>query len=129
MTFYQRELQRLSKTVYANSHQVQRVIAIRRYIDMNYARELKLGLLSNIGLTSKFHLLRLFKKYYGQTPKQYLIERRLGEAKKYLKKGMTVTDTCFSVGFESAASFSTLFKSRTGLSPMSFQKRQFSRVH
>jgi AraC-like DNA-binding protein len=75
--------------------------------------------------TSKFHLLRLFKKYYGQTPKQYLIEKRIEKAKELLQEGETVTETCFATGFGSPSSFSTLFKSRVGLTPVEFQKKQF----
>ena len=40
---------------------------------------------------------------------------------------MSVTETCFAVGFESLGSFSTLFKTKTGKSPTEFQKEQLSR--
>ena len=48
-------------------------------------------------------------------------------SKEYLKKGMSVTETCFSVGFESLGSFSKLFKTKVGKSPSEFQKEQLSR--
>jgi len=40
---------------------------------------------------------------------------------------MSVTETCFAVGFESLGSFSTLFKSKTRKSPSKYQKEQLSR--
>ncbi|HSQ44523.1 MAG TPA: AraC family transcriptional regulator [Ginsengibacter sp.] len=126
MTFYEREIKRIRSVVYSNQRQVDTVVGIRKYIENNYDEDLNLNLLSHIRFVSKFHLLRLFTKYYGQTPKQYLINRRIEKSKEYLKKGMNITETCFAVGFESPASFSTLFKNRTGLTPTEFQKKQFS---
>ena len=99
---------------------------MRNYIEGNFDKELNLDLLSHIRFTSKFHLLRLFKKYYGQTPRQYLIDKRIEKSKTYLGMGMSVSETCYSVGFESPSSFSTLFKKKIGKTPTDFQKEQFS---
>ncbi|HTG56000.1 MAG TPA: helix-turn-helix domain-containing protein, partial [Niabella sp.] len=90
---------------------------------LNIDKEVNLVLLTNIGFASKFHLLRLFKKYYGMTPKQYLTEKRIEKSVQNLKSGMTVSETCFSVGFDCPSSFSTLFKAKIGLTPSEFQKR------
>ncbi len=108
---------------YSNKGQLATVIGTRHYINNHFDKELNLDFLSNVRFTSKFHLLRLFKKYYGQTPKQYIIDKRIEQAKALLKKGTNITDTCFEVGFDSPSSFSTLFKSRVGLTPNEFQKR------
>lgn len=126
MTFYQKEINRIKGICYSNKGQIQTVIGTRNYIENNFDKELNLDLLSHIRFTSKFHLLRLFKKYYGQTPRQYLINKRIEKSKDYLKMGMSITETCYSVGFESPSSFSTLFKSKIGQTPTSFQKEQFS---
>lgn len=123
MTFYQSEINRIRSICYSNEGQIATVIGTRRFIDSNFEKELNLDVLSHIRFTSKFHLLRLFKKYYGQTPKQYLIDKRIEKSKEYLKNGMTVSQTCYSVGFESPSSFCTLFKSKIGLTPTEFQKR------
>jgi AraC-like DNA-binding protein len=127
MTFYEKELHRIRGIVYSNEKQINTLINIRNHIENNYEANLNLDLLSNIQFVSKYHMLRLFKKYYGQTPRQYLIDKRIEKSKAYLTKGMTVTETCFAVGFESLGSFSTLFKTKTGKSPSEFQKEQFSR--
>lgn len=126
MNFYQREVNRIKQICYSNEGQIQTVIGTRNFIDHHFDKELNLNLLSHTQFTSKFHLLRLFKKYYGLTPKQYLIDRRIEKSRDYLKHGMTVTETCFAVGFESPASFSTLFRRKTGLAPLAFQKEQLS---
>jgi AraC-like DNA-binding protein len=123
MNFYQEEIIRIRSICYSNEGQIQTVIGTKNFIDHNFDKELNLQLLSHIRFTSKFHLLRLFKKYYGQTPKQYLIEKRIEKSKDYLKNGMSVTETCFAIGFEAPSSFSTLFKCRTGVTPTEFQKK------
>jgi len=127
MTFYEKELNRIRSIVYSNKGQINTVIGIRNYIENNYNISLNLDLLSHNQCVSKYHMLRLFKKYYGQTPRQYLIDKRIEKSKEQLKNGMSVTETCFAVGFESLSSFSTLFKTKTGKSPKEFQKEQLSR--
>ena len=87
MTFYEKKLNRLRGIVYANQGQINTVIATRNYIKDNFASNLNLDLLSQIQSVSKYHLLRLFKKYYGQTPRQYLVDIRIEKSKEYLKRG------------------------------------------
>ena len=123
MTYYLKEITQIKKKCYYNQGQLDTVIGTRHYINNNFDKDLNLDLLSHIRFTSKFHLLRLFKKYYGQTPMQYLIEKRLEKSKELLISGQTITETCFDIGFESPSSFSTLFKSKFGLTPTEFQKR------
>lgn len=127
MTYYEKELKRIKAAVYGNQGQIDTVIGIRNYIDNNYENELSLDLLSQIRFVSKYHLIRLFRRYYGLTPRQYLIDKRMEKSKKYLEDGMSVTETCFAVGFKSLGSFSSLFKAKTGKSPLQFQKEQLSR--
>jgi AraC-like DNA-binding protein len=123
MTYYHKEISRIASSCYSNKGQLETVIGTRHYINNNFDKELNLDLLSHIRCTSKFHLLRLFKKYYGQTPKQYLTDKRIEQAKELLTNGTNVTETCYDIGFDSPSSFSTLFKSRVGQTPSEFQKR------
>ncbi len=125
MTFYEEKLNRVKNTCYSNEQQIEAIIETRHFIDTHFEQDLNLDFLSHIRFTSKYHLHRLFKRYYGVTPRQYLIDKRIEKAKEYLQNGMTVTETCFSVGFESLGSFSNLFKTKTGKSPSEFQKSKF----
>ncbi|MEM7185628.1 MAG: AraC family transcriptional regulator [Bacteroidota bacterium] len=127
MTFYEQEINRIREAIYSNEGQVNTAIGIRNFIEQNYESDLNLEILSKMQFVSKYHLIRLFKQYYGQTPRQYLIDKRIAKAKEQLSKGMSVTETCFAVGFSSLGSFSTLFKTRTGSSPGAYRKAQLSR--
>ncbi|MEM9984342.1 MAG: AraC family transcriptional regulator [Bacteroidota bacterium] len=125
MTFYEKEILRIKGVVYSNQGQIDTAIRTRSYIEEHYNRDLNLDLLAQHLFVSKYHLLRLFKKYYGQTPRQYLINKRIEQAKEHLKNGLSVTEACFAVGFESVGSFSSLFKRKTGQTPAQFKKSNF----
>ena len=127
MNYYQKELKRIKSTLYANQAQIEAVIKIRHYIEQNFQAQLNLDALSETHHISKYHLIRVFSKYYGLTPRQYLINQRIKQAKQFLSNGMSVTETCFAIGLESLGSFSSLFKRKTGKSPTQFQKEQLSR--
>ncbi len=123
MTFYETKIKHIKNRCFSNDKQIQTVIGIKNYIDNHFESNLNLDFLSHAKFVSKYHMLRLFKKYYGLTPRQYLIDKRIDKSKEYLTNGISVTETCFAVGFESLGSFSTLFKTKTGKSPIDFQKR------
>ncbi|TQV88277.1 helix-turn-helix domain-containing protein [Aliikangiella coralliicola] len=127
MTFYETELRRIRKQVYSNQQQLDLVIGIKKLIDANYDSDLNLDMLSFHRFISKYYLLRLFKRYFGLTPKQYLIDKRIEKSKEFLRAGTSVTQTCFAVGFKSLGSFSVLFKEKIGISPKQYQKEQLSR--
>ena len=127
MTFYEKEINRINNIIYSNQEQIETVIGVKSYIDNNYENDLNLDYLSRVRFVSKYHMLRLFKRHYGITPRQYLIDKRIEKSKEQLKGGISVTESCFAVGFESVGSFSTLFKVKTGKSPSEFQKKQLSR--
>ncbi|MEM1158215.1 MAG: AraC family transcriptional regulator [Verrucomicrobiota bacterium] len=124
MTFYEEKINKIRKSCFSNEKQIETIIQTRHFIDNNFDKDLKLDFLSHIKFTSKYHLQRLFKRYYGVTPRQYLIDKRIEKSKEHLKNGMSVTETCFAVGFHSLGSFSKLFKRKTGHAPSHFQKAQ-----
>ncbi|PKD16233.1 hypothetical protein APR41_10625 [Salegentibacter salinarum] len=117
MTIYQAEINRIKRNCYSNKSRINTVVEARRSIEHSFDKALTLNLLSHHCFTSKYHLLRLFKRYYGQTPTQYLTEKRISIAKELLTNGYNVTDTCYEIGIESPSSFSTLFKMHTGVTP------------
>ena len=129
MSYYQEELKRIRQVAYSNQSQIDLAIATRKFIRNNSESDLNLDLLSENLFISKYHLLRNFKRYYGLTPRQFLIDTRIQKSKAFLENGNSVTDTCFKVGFQSLGSFSALFKNRTGMSPTQYQKRATFKKH
>lgn len=67
------------------------------------------------------------KSYTGFTPLHYLINIRISEAIKLLKRPMVnFTDIALDTGFYSSQHFSTTFKKLTGHTPGEFRKRNYS---
>lgn len=90
----------------------------RDYAAAYYDQPLTLDDLARAAALSPNHLLRTFRQAFGQTPHQYLTERRLARAHHLLTQtDQPVTGICLAVGFESLGSFSSLFRRRYGLAP------------
>ena len=67
------------------------------------------------------------KNFSGFSPLNYLINIRISEAIKLLKKpDINVTDIALDTGFYSSQHFSTTFKKLTGYTPSEFRKRNIA---
>lgn len=108
---------------YPRVYLYRRIVQAKLFIDANYADKIDLDNISDEAYFSKFHFIRLFKSIYGKTPHQYLKWVRVEKARQLLRTDKAVSETCFSVGFESLSSFSGLFKRIVGESPSSYAKR------
>lgn len=105
-------MQQLTQDIY------KRIIMGKVYIDNNFKESLELEQISRHACLSCFHFHRLFTRVYRKTPHQYLTLLRLQHAKALLEKeGISITEVCNSVGFDSLGSFSTLFKKQVGYAP------------
>jgi AraC-like DNA-binding protein len=92
------------------------------FMDDNFHEPLDLEQISQQAFLSRFHFHRLFTRIYRKTPHQYLTLLRLESAKRLLEKeGISVTEVCNSVGFESLSSFSILFRKESGYTPQYYR--------
>lgn len=108
-------------------HLYRRIVQAKLFIDRNYEENINAGDIADEACYSKFHFLRTFKGIYGRTPHQYLIHVRVEAAKKLLARGVSVTEACMTVGFESMGSFTALFKRRIGVTASEFRREQIAR--
>ena len=100
----------------------QRIVAAKIYIDENYQEDINLEQISKQAYFSRFHFHRLFTHIYKKTPHQYITQTRMDAAKILLaKEGISITDVCNSIGFESLGSFSSLFRKHNGYSPQYYR--------
>ena len=99
-----------------------RVVTAKMFIDKNFCEPINLEQISKQAYLSRFHFHRLFTQIYQRTPHDYVTSKRLQQAKVLLQKeGISIQEICNTVGFESLASFSLLFKKRNGFAPQYYR--------
>lgn len=102
-----------------------RLCRARDYMAACFDQPLTLKDVAGVACLSPNHLLRSFKQTFRQTPHQFLTAARLEYARKMLAdRNLSVTDVCFSVGFESLSSFSRAFSRHTGFSPSEYRRKR-----
>lgn len=96
----------------------------RQAMDEMLTEDLPLKNIARLAHLSPFHFHRAFCAVFGETPHAYRTRRRLERAARLLKETeVPVIDVCLDTGFESAGSFSTLFRRRYGASPTQFRRQ------
>jgi AraC-like DNA-binding protein len=99
------------------------VNALKHLIDEQWFEEVKLEAFAREHNLSRFAISRRFKTVVGRSPRQYLQEIRLHQAKrKLVETSWTVTDIAYECGFADAAQFSRLFKEATGMTPVGYRE-------
>lgn len=94
------------------------------YIAENMGKSISVDNLADLLGCSKFYFLREFKKLVGQTPYQYLMSKRLEEARLRLGDSKeTIAAVAIDLGFNDQAHFSRAFKGQFGITPKQFQKQ------
>ena len=73
---------------------------------------------------SRAHFSREFRRTFGESPRSYLLTRRLERAAALLRQtDRSVADICFSVGLQSVGSFTTSFTRTFGCSPTAYRSK------
>jgi AraC-like DNA-binding protein len=124
MTFYHQQVLNINNRLYPKDHLTERVIRSKHFMDLHFPDNLNMDQIAREASLSKFHFMRLFKKYYGRTPYQYLTSVRITKAKELLKAGCSVSETCYALGFDSLSSFTGFFKKTGGTTPYTFRQKK-----
>ena len=91
---------------------------VKQYIDEHYNENLTLDALADIVRMNKYSLGHLFQKAYGVSPINYMINRRILEAKHLLEStDHSVSQIAEILNFSSLSYFSQRFRKLTGMSP------------
>jgi AraC-like DNA-binding protein len=100
-----------------------RVLRGRDFLLSSLSMPIHLKDMAAAACMSPFHFHRTFTRAFGETPHRCLTRHRLQKAAKLLRHSQSsVTDICLTAGFESPASFSTLFRRHYGVPPRQFSK-------
>lgn len=97
-----------------------RIKSVLDFIHANVKNKILLNDLARIALLSPCHLLRVFKKVVGMTPKVYLLHLRVEKTMQLLKLGMALSEIVPLTGFTDTSHLARTFKALTGMTPKDF---------
>lgn len=93
------------------------------FIDSNIDEKIDIKELSSLTGYNHLHFIRIFNKYLGLTPYQYILKKKINKAKKLIIENETsLVDIAFELGFLSYSNFSKIFKRETTLTPDQYRK-------
>jgi AraC-like DNA-binding protein len=125
-TFFEQEVDRIMKEHALPQHYYTYIRHSKAFMEKYHADKIELDRIAAAAFMSRFHYIRIFQRVYGRTPRQFLQDLRIEKAKELLKQGLSVTDVCIAVGYDSLPTFSRIFKRGTGHSPKSYQQINIS---
>lgn len=106
-----------------NQHMQENVEKALKYIETYYASNITINDICEAIYISPPYLQKIFVKYVGKTPYQYIMECRHQKAKELLETtSVSVEEIARQCGFVNHAHFSTTFKKMQGVSPLAFRK-------
>lgn len=95
---------------------------IKNYLDSHYSENITLDKLASMSHVNKYYVVHSFTKQIGVSPINYVINKRIAEAKNLLKTtNYSIRDISSIVGFSTSSYFSQMFKKVTGFSPKEYK--------
>ena len=98
------------------------LLRARDYADRRYAEPIGVDDMAAAAGLSRAHFSREFSRTFGESPKAYLITRRLERAAALLRNtDRSVSEICLDVGLVGLGSFTTSFKRHFGRTPTEYR--------
>src|SRR5262249_12523918 len=95
-----------------------RLKRVLQYVDENIGAKITLQDLSVVAGLSRMHFAAQFRAAMGLRPHEYLLKRRIERAEELLKQAqVSLVDVALTVGFQTQAHFTTVFKRFAGDTP------------
>ncbi|GBF72533.1 AraC family transcriptional regulator [Paenibacillus sp. 598K] len=109
---------------YSSATEVELAHAVEALIrDTRYTRHTITEVARHLNV-SRSQCYKVFTKVYGMSPRQYLSELTLSQAKQHLlDNALTIDEIAEAMGFSSTSHFSRQFKRWTGVAPTQYRPR------
>lgn len=91
-----------------------------KFIQENYRQPISVSQLAYDVNMSETNFCNSFKKVMGITPKEYITNLKLTQAKDLLKN-QNVTEVAFDLGYDNISHFIALFKNKYGITPKQYK--------
>ena len=92
------------------------------YIDHHLGEKIMLAQMANLTHLSCYELIRKFKHCMNVSPFEYILHRRIEQAKQQLKQGAPLVVTALDCGFYDQPHFTRYFKRYVGVTPSAYQQ-------
>ncbi len=98
-------------------------IPVLEYIDKNLSAPISNADLCKIMCLNETYFSNLFTKQFGISPKQYILQKRIGAAASMLlETDKTVKEIAFNFGYDNEMYFNRIFHKITGMSPGKYRR-------
>lgn len=94
---------------------------VYNHIKAKYMEQIRIDEIADMIGIDRSYLSRLFKKRYGVSVQEFLVDARLSKAAEFLRKGNNVSISAKLVGYEDVFNFSKMFKKKYGMSPKEYK--------
>lgn len=96
-----------------------------QYIKANLRSKIDMNKLASQACMSRASFFKKFKETMGITPAQYIIKSRIQLSQEALKsQKISISEACYSSGFENVSHFNKCFKLEVGMTPKEWQLHQ-----
>ncbi|WNR45433.1 helix-turn-helix transcriptional regulator [Paenibacillus roseipurpureus] len=98
---------------------------LAQFMDLHYSDDLSLEQLADRSNMNKFHLCKMFPRYYQVTPMDYLRNRRIEKSTELLRNPhLKITEIAARCGYSNVSYFGKVFHKVVGVSPSAFREAQ-----
>lgn len=108
---------KLYATVFGNQLGTDHTAKVAAYINAHYMEPITIAGIADMLSLDRKYLARIFKERRGVSMQQYLINKRLYEARRLLEEGYTVAETAAMVGYCDQFAFSKAFRGKYNVAP------------
>lgn len=107
---------------------LRRLLKGKNFIDENYLTNTEIPEIAKFANLSQYYFFRTFKKAFGTTPYQYMLNRRLDHSRNLLINKNSVNQVAMECCFPDLFTFSKAFKRQYGYPPSVFAKEYGTRT-
>ncbi|PUA35211.1 AraC family transcriptional regulator [Paenibacillus elgii] len=112
----------------AGTHEIDWNKSIQYIQDNLDNSELSLEEVAKQNYVCKWHFSKMFKKQFGITFREFLIQERIDLAKRMLLTDESVTNVCYAVGYGDLTHFGRMFQKKVGMPPSRFKSMHWKKT-